>query len=109
MESCTPDKLTLQAWIPEDCSIYVYNHGNITGVNLKDTKLSSKVLQLYSKYGDVRLRRARNERCMLVAEEGSIEVSSYVETGNLEMTTDSGDISVTKRLVITRKGYIASN
>ena len=86
----------------------VHTRGSITGVNMKDTKLISKGLELISEEGDVRLRRARNDRCLIVAERGSIDVGSYVESGQLEIRTGSGDISVTKRLGIVKSGKILS-
>jgi hypothetical protein len=73
-------KLSVQAWVPEDFNLDVQTRGNITGVNMKDTKLISKGLELISEEGGVRLRRARNDRCLLVAERGSIDVWSYVES-----------------------------
>ena len=56
----------------------------------------------------MRLRRARNDTCLLVAERGSIAVGSYVESGQLEIRTGSGDISITKRLGIVKSGKILS-
>jgi hypothetical protein len=103
-----PGKLSVQAWVPEDFNLDVHTRGSITGVNMKDTKLISKGLELISEEGDVRLRRARNDRCLLVAERGSIDVGSYVESGQLEIRTGSGDISVTKRLGIVKSGKILS-
>jgi hypothetical protein len=103
-----PGKLSVQAWVAEDFNLDVHTRGSITGVNMKDTKLISKGLELISEEGDVRLRRARNDRCLLVAERGSIDVGSYVESGQLEIRTGSGDISVTKRLGIVKSGKILS-
>ena len=52
--------------------------GNITGVNMKDTKLISKGLELISEEGGVRLRRARNDRCLLVAERGGLSMFGHM-------------------------------
>jgi hypothetical protein len=80
--------------------------GHINGVNMKDTKLISKNIQLISEEGSITTRRLRNDICVIEATKGDVTVGSYVESGDLNIKVGSGEIKVAKRLGIVKNGRV---
>ncbi len=70
---------------------------------MKDTKLISKAVRLISEQGNVNVRKLRNDDCIIKSQDGSIKVGSYLESGELKITT-YGDVEVGKRLGIVKSG-----
>jgi len=98
----------VHTWVPEDFNLDVSINGDITGVNMKDTKLISKSLSLRSESGSIRARRLRNDKCVIEALRGDIDIGSYIESGDLMMRTGTGEIKVTKRLGVVQRGTVVS-
>jgi hypothetical protein len=82
------------AWVPEDFNLDVHIEGNINGVNMKDTKLISKNVSFITEGRDssVSARRLRNDMCTIKTNHGSVSIGSYIETGELDLQTESGNI-----------------
>jgi hypothetical protein len=55
----------VQAWIPEDFNLDIHILGDITGVNMKDTKLISKAVRLITEQGNINVRKLRNDDCII--------------------------------------------
>ena len=98
----------MQAWVPEDFNLEVEVNGDIAGVNMKDTKLISKKVTLKTRGEDstITTRRLRNDECTMVTKKGDIKIGSYIETGVLDMRTEGGNVTVSKRLGIGKRGLI---
>ena len=107
MTVTSPGIINVQAWIPEDFNLDIHVSGDITGVNMKDTKLISKGISLVTDEGSVNVRKARNDECFISAPKG-VKVGSYLESGDLKIVSQ-GDVEVTKRLGIVKKGSISSS
>ncbi len=73
----------VQAWIPEDFNLDLHVRGDITGVNMKDTKLISKGVTLITEEGNVNVRKLRNDECIIATSKGSVKIASYLESGEL--------------------------
>ena len=58
------------AWVPEDFNLHVQVNGNITGINMKDTKLISKNVTLIAdgQHSSVSARRLRNDKCCIMTD-----------------------------------------
>jgi hypothetical protein len=63
LKSCYIEQV--QAWIPEDFNLDIHILGDITGVNMKDTKLISKGVRLVTEQGNVNVRKLRNDDCII--------------------------------------------
>jgi hypothetical protein len=61
--------------------------GDIVGVNMKDTKLISKAVSFITEQGNVNVRKLRNDDCTIKSQNGSIKIGSYLESGELKITT----------------------
>ena len=63
--------------------------GNISGINMKDTKLISTKCSLitYGRGAGVSARRLRNDECTINTVGGNIHIGSYIETGKLDIKT----------------------
>ncbi len=72
---------------------------------MKDTKLISKSVSLISTRGGVSVRKLRNDKCLIAADEGDVKIGSYLESGELHLVT-SGHLSIGKRLGVVKSGYI---
>ncbi len=74
---------------------------------MKDTKLISKRVFLSSTKGAITARRLRNDECTLKTDGGAIRIGSYVETGDLLLETRGGDVVISKRLGIGKRGLLS--
>jgi hypothetical protein len=54
---------------------------------MKDTKLISKAVRLITEQGNINVRKLRNDDCIIKSQDGSIKVGSYLESGELKITT----------------------
>jgi hypothetical protein len=101
--------LDVQAWVPEDFNLHVdIIEGDITGVNMKDTKLISSAVSLITRgtHSTIQTKRLRNDLCTLKTIDGDVKIDSYIETGLLHLETQGGNIQITKKLGIGKFGKI---
>ncbi|CDW72428.1 UNKNOWN [Stylonychia lemnae] len=98
----------LYAHIPQDFNLDVHVNGDITGVNMKDTKLIAKKVHLETTGSNTQIqtRRLRNDECKLKTNDGNILVGSYIETGVLNLETNSGNVLINKKLGINQRGTL---
>ncbi|TNV79073.1 hypothetical protein FGO68_gene16007 [Halteria grandinella] len=101
--------LQIQAWLPEDFNLHIHlTKGDITGMNMKDTKLLSKRVHLTTMGQNARVsaRRLRNDECTISTVDGIVTIGSYIETGVLKVRTEKGNVQIGKKLGIGKNGVI---
>ncbi|TNV78736.1 hypothetical protein FGO68_gene2311 [Halteria grandinella] len=101
--------LQIQAWLPEDFNLHIHlTRGDITGMNMKDTKLLSKRVHLTTMGQNARVsaRRLRNDECTISTVDGDVSIGSYIETGVLKVKTEKGNVQIGKKLGIGKNGVI---
>ena len=93
--------------IPQDFNLDIETAGSITGHNEGDSKLLASNVSLHTtgEEATIEARRVRSDLASLKSVNGNIQINSYVETQNLELST-AGDVEIRKRLGIAKRGEV---
>lgn len=96
----------MYAHIPQDFNIDIEVNGEITGLNLGDTKFLGSKARIVTSGVDssIKARRLRTDDCQIQTIHGDILVGSYVESSNLLISTAKGNVSIQKKLGVSGKG-----
>ena len=100
--------MNFYAHIPEDFNLDLETTGNIIGACPGPTKYVGSIARFIGNgpQSTIDVRKVRSDTLEMKTIEGSISVGSYIETQYLDMESQGGAISITKRLGLNKKGTI---